>query len=75
MIPGNTSILEGKPGAPMTSAKKPADPRLAAAAEVVRLYRASTFQDIPDENADQVFDDFENALENLSKVWGDAPFD
>ena len=59
----------------MTQEKKPADPRLVAAAEVVRLYRASTFQDIPEESANQVFDDFENALENLSKVWGDAPFD
>jgi len=58
----------------MTQEKKPADPRLVAAAEVVRLYRASTFQDIPEETANQVFDDFENALETLSKVWGDAPF-
>jgi len=59
----------------MKPANHAADPRLAAAAEVVRLYRASTYQDIPEENADQVFDDFENALETLSKVWGDAPFD
>ena len=58
----------------MTLEKKYADPRLVAAAEVVRLYRASTFQDIPEETANQVFDDFENALETLSKVWGDAPF-
>lgn len=58
----------------MTPEKKTADPRLVAAAEVVRLYRASTFQDIPEESANQVFDDFENALETLSKVWGDAPF-
>jgi hypothetical protein len=58
----------------MASEKKSADPRLVAAAEVVRLYRASTFQDIPEETANQVFDDFENALETLSKVWGDAPY-
>jgi hypothetical protein len=58
----------------MKTEKKPTDPRLVAAAEVVRLYRASTFQDIPEETANQVFDDFENALETLSKVWGDEPF-
>jgi hypothetical protein len=58
----------------MKPAKKDTDPRLVAAAEVVRLYRASTFQDVPEESADQVFDDFENALENLSKVWGDTPY-
>ena len=58
----------------MKAEKKFADPRLAAAAEVVRLYRASTFQDIPEETANQVFDDFENALETLSKVWGDTPY-
>jgi hypothetical protein len=58
----------------MKPAKKDSDPRLVAAAEVVRLYRASTFQDVPEESANQVFDDFENALENLSKVWGDAPY-
>jgi hypothetical protein len=58
----------------MKAEKKSADPRLVAAAEVVRLYRASTFQDIPDESANQVFDDFENALETLSKVWGDEPY-
>ena len=58
----------------MKSVKKSADPRLVAAAEVVRLYRASTFQDVPEESANQVFDDFENALETLSKVWGDEPF-
>jgi hypothetical protein len=58
----------------MKSVKKNADPRLVAAAEVVRLYRASTFQDVPEESANQVFDDFENALETLSKVWGDEPF-
>jgi hypothetical protein len=62
------------PGAVMKPEKKSADPRLAAAAEVVRLYRASTFQDIPEEQANQVFDDFENALETLSKVWGDTPY-
>jgi hypothetical protein len=59
----------------MKPAKKETDPRLAAAAEVVRLYRASTFQDIPEEKANQVFDDFENALETLSRVWGETPFD
>jgi len=58
----------------MKPEKKDTDPRLVAAADVVRLYRASTFQDIPEETANQVFDDFENALETLSKVWGDAPF-
>jgi hypothetical protein len=58
----------------MKPVKKETDPRLAAAAEVVRLYRASTFQDIPEETANQVFDDFENALETLSKVWGDTPY-
>jgi len=58
----------------MKPAKKDTDPRLVAAADVVRLYRASTFQDIPEEEANQVFDDFENALETLSKVWGDEPF-
>ena len=58
----------------MKSVKKSSDPRLVAAAEVVRLYRASTFQDVPEESANQVFDDFENALETLSKVWGDDPF-
>jgi hypothetical protein len=58
----------------MKPAKKETDPRLVAAAEVVRLYRASTFQDIPEESANQVFDDFENALETLSKVWGDEPY-
>ncbi|MDR3672105.1 MAG: hypothetical protein P4L36_14755 [Holophaga sp.] len=58
----------------MKPAKKETDPRLAAAAEVVRLYRASTFQDVPEESANQVFDDFENALETLSKVWGDSPY-
>lgn len=61
-------------GQTMKPAKKDSDPRLVAAAEVVRLYRASTFQDVPEESANQVFDDFENALENLSKVWGDAPY-
>jgi len=58
----------------MKSEKKNTDPRLVAAAEVVRLYRASTFQDVPEETANQVFDDFEDALENLSKVWGEDPF-
>ena len=58
----------------MKPVKKETDPRLVAAAEVVRLYRASTFQDIPEESANQVFDDFENALETLSKVWGDDPY-
>jgi hypothetical protein len=58
----------------MSPAKKSTDPRLVAAAEVVRLYRASTFQDVPEESANQVFDDFENALETLSQVWGDDPF-
>ena len=51
------------------------DPRLQAAAEVVRLYRLSTFVDIPDEDAEGIFEDYEAALEALSKAWGDAPFD
>ena len=53
--------------------KEPMDPRLEAAGEVVRLYRLSTFADIPDEDAEDVFEAYEAALENLSRVWGDAP--
>lgn len=51
----------------------PMDPRLQAAGDVVRLYRLSTFVDIPDEDAESVFEDYEAALEALSKAWGDAP--
>ena len=53
----------------------PVDPRLQAAGEVVRLYRLSTFVDIPDEDAESIFEAYEAALEALSKAWGDAPFE
>jgi len=53
--------------------KEPMDPRLEAAGEVVRLYRLSTFVDIPDEDAEDVFEEYEAALENLSRVWGESP--
>ena len=53
--------------------KEPMDPRLEAAGEVVRLYRLSTFSDIPDEDAESVYEDYEAALETLSRVWGEAP--
>ncbi len=42
---------------------------------MVRLYRLSTFVDIPDEDAESVFEDYEAALEALSRAWGDAPFE
>ena len=51
----------------------PMDPRLEAAGEVVRLYRLSTFVDIPDEDAEGIFEEYEAALEDLSRIWGDAP--
>lgn len=57
----------------MAPAPKDLDPRLEAAGHVVRLYRLSTYADVPDEEAEDVFEAYEAALENLSKVWGQAP--